>query len=221
VIVPGAEIERALWASGQARVAGVDEVGRGSWAGPVVAAAVVFSPEALRDDALRGVRDSKTLSAAAREELAARIRAVACGVGVGAASSRVVDSLGLTRATVLAMCRAIARLRPAPDYLLVDGLPIRGIDLPHRCIVDGDALCLSIAAASIVAKVARDRWMARWDARFPAYAFAQNKGYGTPAHRRALATEGPCPLHRLSYAPVAARRLPFEEFAGEPAVGSL
>ena len=200
---PCADLELAAFSSGLTRVAGVDEVGRGSWAGPVVAAAVIFSPATLTNGILAGVRDSKCLTPHVRQEVARTIHGVALAVGIGAASAHLVDTLGLTRATALAMRRAVLRLRLAADHLLIDGLPIKGIETPHTCIVDGDALCLSIAAASIVAKVARDSWMVHWDTCYPAYAFGRNKGYGTAAHRHALADQGPCPLHRRSFGPVA------------------
>lgn len=185
-------------------VAGVDEVGRGPLAGPVVAAAVVFSPGAPR---IRGVNDSKQLTARARERLAKVIRARALAVAVGAASVREIDRLNIRRASILAMRRALARLSAAPGYVLVDGLPCPELGVPHEAIVDGDARCYTIAAASVVAKTVRDRLMRRLDDRHPGYAWASNKGYSTEHHLQALTRLGPTPHHRTSFEPVAQLRL--------------
>jgi ribonuclease HII len=187
-----------------ATVAGVDEAGRGPLAGPVVAAAVVLDLSLDWD----GVGDSKTLSAARREVLYARVlsrsRAFAwCVIG-----PRVIDRDNIRRATLAAMRHAVERLAVAPGIVLVDGNDrVPGLEYAQQAVVDGDAKCLSIAAASIVAKVVRDRIMERLDRVYPQYGFARHKGYGTPEHLEALRAHGPCPLHRMSYAPVAVLEL--------------
>ena len=196
---PSLEREAALWREGRGLVAGVDEAGRGPLAGPVVAAAVVFPAFAKP---IRGLRDSKLLSAAARERLAALVRVRALAVAVGAASVREIDRFNIRRAAVLAMRRALARLTVRPDAVLVDGLPCPELGCPHQAIVDGDARCHSIAAASVIAKTVRDHLMALLGGRHPAYAWASNKGYGTPDHLAALATLGFTPHHRRSFSPV-------------------
>ena len=196
---PSLERETALWREGRGLVAGVDEAGRGPLAGPVVAAAVVFPAFAKP---IRGLRDSKLLSAAARERLAALVRVRALAVAVGAASVREIDRFNIRRAAVLAMRRALARLAVRPDVVLVDGLPCPELGCPHEAIVDGDARCHSIAAASVIAKTVRDRLMALLGGRHPAYAWANNKGYGTPEHLAALAELGFTAHHRRSFSPV-------------------
>ena len=196
---PSLERETALWREGRGLVAGVDEAGRGPLAGPVVAAAVVFPAFAKP---IRGLRDSKLLSAAARERLAALVRVRALAVAVGAASVREIDRFNIRRAAVLAMRRALARLAVRPDVVLVDGLPCPELGCPHQAIVDGDARCHSIAAASVIAKTVRDRLMGLLGGRHPAYAWASNKGYGTPEHLAALAALGFTAHHRRSFSPV-------------------
>jgi len=184
------------------RVAGVDEAGRGPLAGPVVAAAVVFAGGVPADVACL-LDDSKKLTAAQRELAFAALRA--CGVaeiGVGAASVADIARLNILHASLLAMARAVRRLRVPPDIALVDGNRAPALSCDVRCVVGGDALCLSIAAASIVAKVVRDRAMARLHARHPAYGWAQNAGYGTVAHRAALRSVGPCAHHRQDFGTV-------------------
>jgi ribonuclease HII len=200
-IVPSWRAERAFWKAGHARVAGVDEVGRGPLAGPVVAGAVVLRPSRARW--VRALRDSKQLTARAREELATEIRAHA-DWGLGVASSHVIDQIGIVDATRLAMRRALAGLREAPDALIVDGREVVPGGLPQRAIIDGDALCVSIAAASIIAKVFRDAMMCDLDRALPGYGFAENMGYGTAGHKVALEALGPSTLHRLTWAPVRA-----------------
>lgn len=192
-------MENALWREGCERVAGVDEVGRGPLAGPVVAGAVVLRYS--RAGWVRRLRDSKLLDAAAREELAARIRRH-CDYGIGVVSSHVIDQLGMTAATRLAMRRAVEQLDDAPDALIVDGREVVECETRQHAVIDGDALCPSVAAASIVAKVARDAMMDGLAARFAGYGFASNKGYATPDHRRALHEIGPSSVHRLLFAPV-------------------
>lgn len=201
MILPGLAVERELWASGVARVVGVDEVGVGSLSGPVVAAAVHLPADC---DPIAGVRDSKTLSTAQREALYAAIRDSSLAVGVGAASVAEIERLNVRVASHLAMRRALARVGPY-DLALVDGLPLKDPEFgPHRTIVDGDATSYAIAAASIVAKVVRDRLMRKLAARFPEYGWDHNAGYGTSEHREALLARGATPYHRRTYAPVRA-----------------
>lgn len=179
-------------------LAGVDEVGRGPLAGPVVAAAVIFD----RKRVPKGIDDSKKLTAEARAELSIRIRRVA-HVGVGLATVEEIDEINILWASMLAMERAVAALGVEPAMVLVDGNRCPRWDRPSRWVIGGDALCLSIAAASIVAKQERDRMMAEYDAHHPGYGWSQNKGYGTPAHLEALTRLGPSPLHRKSFSPIA------------------
>ena len=197
---PTFEREIALWNAGRSIVAGIDEVGRGPLAGPVVAAAVVF-PAGMKP--IRGLRDSKILPAAKRERLAVVVRARAVAVGVGAASVKEIDRFNIRRATILAMQRALQRLGLVPAEVLVDGLWLPELGRPHDAIIDGDALCQSIAAASVIAKTVRDRLMCLLAARYPVYAWAENKGYGTPEHLDALHVLGPTRHHRMSFEPVS------------------
>jgi len=194
-----ATLERELRARGFHSVAGVDEVGRGALFGPVVAAAVILSP----DRAIRGLNDSKLLSPERRETLAARIRDRALAWAVAAVDASTIDSINIYQASRQAMRIAAGRLNPAPDFLLVDAVSL-DVDVPQRALIKGDARCHAIAAASIVAKVWRDELMRVWDAVFPAYGLASHKGYCTPEHLRALREFGPTPLHRLSFDPVRA-----------------
>jgi ribonuclease HII len=196
---PTLEREIAFWRAGGGLVAGVDEAGRGPLAGPVVAAAVVFPPHCKF---IRGLRDSKLLPPAKRARLALVVRARALAIGVGAASVREIDRLNIRRASILAMARALARLAATPDLVLVDGLPCPELGRAHEAIVDGDACCHSIAAASVIAKTVRDRLMELLATRHPSYAWASNKGYGTPDHLAALAAFGFTSHHRKSFAPV-------------------
>jgi ribonuclease HII len=201
VIVPRLRPERELWRAGVARIAGVDEVGVAPTCGPVVAAAVIMPVNCRR---IAGVRDSKTLSAAQRERLDPIIRRRALAVGVGAASVAEIDRLNIYHATHLAMRRAIARLG-GHDHVLVDGNRIVGFQEhvgPYTSIVDGDATCYSIACASVVAKVVRDRLMRLMALRYPGYGWEHNAGYATADHREALQRLGPTPFHRRSFAPV-------------------
>jgi ribonuclease HII len=197
--------ERRLARQGFRAVAGVDEVGRGSLAGPLVAAAVVLPPvrpTLLRT--LRGLRDSKQLSVAERERLYAAIQSVAVATGVGLVTAASVDLLGLTAAGVLALERAARAVSPGPDYLLIDAFALPGLDCPQEAIIFGDAICLSIAAASVIAKVERDALLTELAKRYPGFGFEHNKGYSTDEHIAALARLGPTPEHRVSYAPVRA-----------------
>lgn len=205
---PTLEIELALCRQGSWPAAGLDEVGRGAWAGPVVAAAVILPvPCAALQEKLHGVRDSKVLTAAQREFWAEEIRRTAVASGIGIVSSRQVDELGILPATRLAMQRSVEQLQPQPAHLVIDYVKLPQISLPQTSITRGDSLVLSIAAASILAKVTRDRMMVELDRQYPSYAFARNKGYGTREHQEALQQNGACPVHRFSYRPVA--QLPF------------
>lgn len=185
-------------------VAGIDEVGRGAWAGPVVACAIVLPLESERlSEDLSGIRDSKRLSPALRLEFYQRIREVALAVGVGLVSSAGVDELGIAAATRLAMGRALDRLPVTPEYLLIDGFPLAEHRLSQEAIVRGDMECTSIASASVVAKVVRDGMMVALDGIYPGYGFAQHKGYGTAGHRQALGRKRLSPIHRLSFSPMS------------------
>lgn len=199
----GIEWELRLWADGFRAVAGIDEVGRGAWAGPVVAAAVVLSSAATCWEPLLGrVDDSKRLSPRRREELVGAIMAVSVSVGVGFCDAGTIDELGIVPATRIAMIRAVAALSVCPDFLLIDYLTLPELAQPQQGLPHGDAISLSIAAASIVAKVTRDRWMAERDAEYAGYGFARHKGYGVAEHRTALERHGPCALHRRSFHPL-------------------
>ena len=189
--------EKLAWASGAKLVAGVDEVGRGSLFGPVVAAAVVLDP-CYR---IRGLRDSKLLEAERREVLAERIRDHAVAWAVAAVDAARIDQINIYHASRLAMHEAVVQLDPAADYLLIDAMRL-DLELPQQKIIHGDALSASIAAASIIAKVHRDKLIAEWDPVFPIYGLKSNKGYSTPKHLAALREYGPSPLHRQSFAPV-------------------
>jgi ribonuclease HII len=177
-------------------IAGIDEVGRGPLAGPVVACAVLMPPD---QRAIAGVDDSKRLKAAQREVLARRIQARAIAIGVGAASTREIDRLNIYHASTLAMRRALKRLAVEPNHVIVDGKPIRTLGVTHTAVVGGDARCYSVACASIVAKVIRDRLMCLLSRRYPGYSWEQNAGYGTAAHIAALDRLGATPHHRRSF----------------------
>jgi ribonuclease HII len=200
--------EKKAWASGATLVAGVDEVGRGSLFGPVVAAAVILDPRYR----IRGLRDSKLLLQERRELLAPRIRQHAVAWAVAAVDAARIDQINIYHASRLAMRAAVMQLQPAADHLLIDALRL-DCDLPQKAIIHGDALSASIAAASILAKVERDRIMCEWDAVFPEYGLASHKGYSTPQHLAALQLYGPTPLHRQSFAPVWQNPMAQETFA--------
>jgi len=193
--------ERLLEAQGYRLIAGVDEVGRGALIGPVVAAAVILPPD-VNTHWKDKVRDSKLLSPGRREYLFALIHETAIAVGIGMIAPEIVDSQGIVRATRLAMKSAIDQLVPEPQYLLIDYLRLPEVTLPQKGITDGDSLCFSIACASIVAKVARDRLMVEMDRTYTGYGLAKHKGYGTKEHLACLRRQGPCPLHRRSFRPV-------------------
>ena len=190
-----------LAAQGYYRVAGVDEAGRGPLAGPVVAAAVVLRPD-VDVPWLGLVRDSKQLTTPAREFLYQHIIEAALGVGVGICDSQIIDRRGIVTATRLAMKSAVDQLQPPAESLLIDYVSLPDVRLPQRAITHGDGLCLSIACASIVAKVTRDRMMVEFDDIYPGYGFRKHKGYGTPEHFTCLRRLGPCSIHRRSFEPV-------------------
>lgn len=195
--------ETSLWQQGITLLAGVDEAGRGPLAGPVVAAAVIFSPAIF----LTGVDDSKRLTPAARHQLYPEIVRACTSYGVGIVAVEEIDRLNIYRAAMLAMRNAIAQLSPAPQHVLVDGRAIPDLGLPQTPIVKGDGLSFTIGAASIIAKVIRDRIMLDYHRQFPEYGFAEHKGYPTPAHLKALQRCGPCPIHRRSFHPRALQNL--------------
>ncbi len=199
--------EKRAWAAGAQHVAGVDEVGRGSLFGPVVAAAVILDAA----HRIRGLRDSKLLPAERREELALLIRQHCIAWAIAAVDSARIDQINIYQASRLAMLLAVQQLAPAASYLLVDAVRL-DCDLPQQAIIHGDALSVSIAAASILAKVERDRMISAWDPVFPMYRLASNKGYGTPPHLAALREHGPSPLHRQSFSPVWSAPIPQEVF---------
>lgn len=200
--------EKKAWESGATLVAGVDEVGRGSLFGPVVAAAVILD----RGYRVRGLRDSKLLLAERREILAERIREHAVAWAVAAVDAARIDQINIYQASRVAMLDAVRQLQPNPDHLLIDALRL-DCDVKQRAIIHGDALSASIAAASIIAKVERDRLVREWDPVFPVYGLASNKGYSTPKHLAALREYGPSPLHRQSFAPVWNAPVPQEVLA--------
>jgi len=197
------KFEKLAWATGATLVAGVDEVGRGSLFGPVVAAAVILDPS----QRIRGLRDSKLLPAERREELAIRIRERAIAWSIAAVDAARIDQINIYHASRMAMLQAVQQLAPSANHLLIDAMRI-DYDVPQRAIIHGDALSVSIAAASIIAKVERDRMVATWDPVFPIYGLASNKGYSTPRHLSALRECGPSPLHRQSFAPVWSAPVP-------------
>jgi ribonuclease HII len=203
VTSPSFDQERLLWQGGFRRVAGVDEAGRGALAGPVVAAAVVVAPEDASAVLWGRVRDSKLLTPAQREALEPEIQARALAWAVAAADAATVDRIGIAGASRLVMQQAIAALQPPPDYLLVDWVRLPQVPIPQRSQPKADRDIVSVAAASILAKVQRDRWMVALDEQYPQYGFAGHKGYGAASHLAALDRWGPCPEHRRSFAPLA------------------
>jgi ribonuclease HII len=220
---PTLTYERRLWAQGFRRVAGLDEVGRGAWAGPVVAAAVILPPgKPELGSKLAGVRDSKLLSPPQREALLDLIGQHAEALGVGAVPSGIIDAIGIVAATRRAMALALHSLARPADHLLVDHLTLPDLPLAQISMPKGDLRVLSIAAASIVAKVCRDRLMDRYESLFPGYGLVRNKGYGTAEHRAGLKALGPSAIHRFSYAPLQVLRrysFPAPEGAADSAIG--
>ncbi len=194
---PTLEFELNLWNAGFTRIVGIDEAGRGAWAGPVAAAAVILPADLFLTRTLSSVRDSKLMTPLARETWAPRIKCAALGWGVGFASADEIDTLGILPATKLAATRALNNL--FPDYLLTDYLVFREIDLPQTALVKGDQRSLSVASASVLAKTARDGLMRDLDIEYPGYGFFRHKGYGTLFHREALLKLGRCQIHRKSF----------------------
>jgi ribonuclease HII len=199
---PDLSLETGLWGAGIDYIAGIDEVGRGALAGPVAAAALILPRDESLLERLRGVRDSKQLTPRERSKWAPRLRKAAVSWGVGFSSHFEIDLLGIVAATRLAMQRAIDSLQIPPEHLLIDYLLLPDVDLPQTALVHGDSRSLSIAAASILAKTARDALLLALDAEFPGYGFGAHKGYCTPGHVSALEQLGPCPVHRKSFAPI-------------------
>lgn len=212
-MLPNLEYESAFWRDGYRYVAGLDEVGRGAWAGPVVAGAVIFPAVGVKTARawarsrkfrpIKQVNDSKQLTPMLREELYDPIRSCAIGCATASASHEEIDALGIVRATRLAMLRALEALPIPPGALLIDAFVLPELEIPQEGIVHGDAISLSIAAASILAKVTRDRLMRELDVTLPGYNFARHKGYGTVEHSAALRKCGASPVHRRSYAPIS------------------
>jgi ribonuclease HII len=199
---PDLSCESPLWGGGLTLLAGLDEAGRGAWAGPVYAAAVILPPGAGVLDDLDGVRDSKKMTPRQRALWAVKIRAAAAFWGIGWAAAEEIDSHGIIASTRLAMQRALEALDCQPEHLLIDALRLPAVKLPQQALIKGDARSLSIAAASVLAKTARDAWMVELGEQFPEYGFARHKGYGTRMHQEALARLGPCPQHRMSFTPL-------------------
>ena len=200
------EFERTLWSRRVTHVAGVDEAGRGPLAGPVVAAAVIFPHAWLKagiDERLRDLNDSKQLTERQREKFFAILTSNSqIRYAIAVVEAETIDRINILQATHRAMNQALARLQPQPEHVLVDGRPVKSMSLPNTALVKGDARSYSIAAASVLAKVTRDRIMLEYDVQFAGYGFAEHKGYGTPQHLAALAERGPCPIHRRSFAPL-------------------
>jgi len=199
---PDFSFEANLWNQGYTFVAGIDEAGRGAIAGPVTAAALIFPPDPNLLARLRGVNDSKVLKPVDREKWAKRLREIALDWGVGFAEAAEIDQMGILAAVHLAARRALDKLEVKPEYLITDYLQIPDCLLPQLALVKGDARSMSVAASSILAKTSRDSLVCDYETQFPGYGFARHKGYGTAAHRKALANLGPAPVHRYSYKPV-------------------
>lgn len=199
---PTLDLERALWVNGALWIAGIDEAGRGALAGPVAAAAVILPQIRNFTLELKGVRDSKKMTPAQRESWNRTIRESAVTYGVGLASAQEIDELGILPATKLAAKRAIDALSVIPDHLLIDHFQMPDLNTPQTSIPKGDAISLSIAAASVLAKTTRDAILCELDNVYPGYGFADHKGYGTAIHREAIANLGPTPAHRMTFAPL-------------------
>ena len=201
-VYPSLDEERKLWRAGYVRVAGLDEAGRGALAGPVVAGAVVLPANTRRAGLWAEVQDSKLLSPPRREELAVCIREQAAAWSLGEASAAEIDARGIAPATRLAMRRAVQALSPPPDHLLIDWVQLKSLNLRQQSFTKGDLYIVSIAAASILAKVHRDRLLCQLHDRYPAYGFHSHKGYAARTHLAAIANLGPCPAHRRSFSPM-------------------
>lgn len=199
---PDLAFEDPLWRRGVRRIAGVDEAGRGALAGPVAAAALILPPSPQVSERLKGVRDSKEMTPPQRELWAAAVKDIALAWAVGFASHEEIDRLGIVPATRLAASRALEALTLPPDHILLDYLLLPESPLPQTTLIKGDSRSLSIASASVLAKVSRDTYMSEMDHAYRGYDFASNKGYATPVHRKALRRLGPCPIHRRSFAPL-------------------
>ena len=199
---PNLEFESVLWRQRIHLTAGLDEAGRGAWAGPVAAAAVILPDDAKITEKLYRVRDSKELTPLERERLADRIQIYALAYATGLASAEEIDTIGILPATRIAMTRALAGLANRPDHLLIDALFLPDLAIPQTSLIKGDQRSLSIAAASILAKTARDALMRAFDHEYPPYGFARHKGYGTRSHREAIERIGPCAIHRMSFSPL-------------------
>jgi len=198
MIYPSAKLEKELFASGYQFIAGLDEVGRGSWAGPVVAAAIIYDPLLKK---IKGIRDSKLVTASARDRISRQLMEN-FDFGIGVVASEIIDASGIVPSIKLAMEQAIAGLKNMPQYLLIDALRLENLNQPQQGIISGDRKVLTIAAASIIAKVTRDQIMDYYHGKFPEYGFSDHKGYGTAAHRAALKQFGASGIHRLSYRPL-------------------
>ena len=201
-VYPSLTEERKLWRAGFVRVAGLDEAGRGALAGPVVAGAVILPVNSKQEGLWAEVQDSKLLSPARREALAARIQAQAAAWSLGEASAAEIDASGIAPATRLAMRRAVQALSPPPDHLLIDWVQLKSLNLPQQSFTKGDLRIVSIASASILAKVHRDRLLCQLHEEFPAYGFHSHKGYAARSHLAAIERFGPCPAHRRSFSPI-------------------
>lgn len=199
---PTLEYEQTFWSAGIQHIAGIDEAGRGALAGPVCAAAVILPNQPGLIKMLEGVRDSKQMTKSQRIEKQAVIQKVALSWAVAFASSKEIDKFGIIASTRWAMQRALLQLSPTPKHLLIDALLLPETDIPQTSLLKGDARSLSIAAASVLAKVARDEWISALDHKYPSYKLANNKGYGTQVHRTAISKFGPSPIHRISFAPM-------------------
>ncbi len=199
--------EQALWQHSYRRIAGIDEVGRGALAGPVVAAAVIIDPDSMQASVWTRVNDSKQLTAKQRETLEVEIQQSALCWAVGSVAASVIDRIGIAAATRQAMIHAINRLAQRPDHLLIDWVKLSEVAIPQLSLIKADAQIVSVAAASILAKVHRDRLMREFAVCFPHYGFASNKGYGAAVHLQAIKMHGPCAIHRHSFAPIAQPKL--------------
>ncbi len=210
--------ESELYKSGYRLIAGVNEVGRGSMAGPVVAAAVILNPFNIPD----GIDDSKKLSRSRRARLEDEIMASALAFCVARVEHNEIDQINIHHASLLAMLRAVKALQPEADYVLIDGrYKLPNLECPQRPIIKGDCLSVSVAAASIIAKTARDRWMREYDEQYPGYGFASHVGYNTRAHQEAIAQLGPCPIHRLSFNGVLSYQAALDLREESPSLASL
>ncbi len=199
---PTLEFEKSLWDTGLRHVAGIDEAGRGPLAGPVAAAAVILPDDPSVEATLTGVRDSKQMTATQRVYWSDCLKEIALAYGIGFGSVDEIDAAGILPATYLAVWRALSELRLQPDHLLLDYISLPGFPKPQTSLVKGDARCLSIASASVLAKTARDQVLCDLDSQYPGYGFARHKGYGTLEHLQALQRLGPCPIHRMTFRPL-------------------